>query len=64
MEMRSCVQEMERLMKLVSKEEIETFETCIAGMIESVQNNAFMDGYEYAIKILQESKIREKGVKF
>lgn len=64
MEMRSCEQEMERLMKFVPEEEMKTFQTCIAGMIERVQDNAFMDGYEYAIKILQESKIRDKGVEF
>lgn len=64
MKMRGCEQEMERLMKFVPKEEKETFQTCIEGIVERVQDYAFMDGYEYAIKVLQESKVRDKGIKF
>lgn len=50
----------EQLTKLVSGEEWEEIQGRVEEIVESVQNMAFMEGYLYAISILEEGIVNIK----
>lgn len=53
-------QEVEKLKRFVMRDNQESFQECITEVIDKVQRGAFMSGYEYAITILEESKVEKK----
>lgn len=49
----------ECLKKYVEEKEWEEFQKCFTEIIEKIQSDAFMKGYEYAITILKDSIVKK-----
>lgn len=56
----NCYQELEKLKRFVMRDNQASFQECITEVMEKVQRGAFMSGYEYAITILEDSKVEKK----
>lgn len=54
-------QEMDELMHYVHGVKPEAIRKELEDAIEAIRNRAFMEGYQYAIEVLQESMVKEKG---
>lgn len=51
----------EKLIRFVAKKDQEEFQNILAEIIEKEQNRAFMEGYRYAVKILEEGLVKKTG---
>ncbi len=54
-------QEVDELMHYVHGVKTEAIRKELEDTIEAIRNRAFMEGYQYAIEVLQESMVKEKG---
>ena len=53
-------QEVEELIRHVQEAKPDAFRKDLENAIETITNRAFMEGYQYAIEVLQESMVKEK----
>ena len=54
-------QKVDELIRHVQEAKPKDFREDLENVVETIRNCAFMEGYQYAIEVLRESMVKEKG---